>query len=68
MKSKAPFLRILNDIRVEREILILFHQSPVDSIICFSATAWYGKLTCNDKNKIRRVMKKAKKLGVVRKV
>lgn len=40
------FLRILDNICVQREILTLFHRSTIGSIICFSVI----KLTCNDKN------------------
>lgn len=56
--QRLNLLRILNDIRVQKGILTLFYRSTTDSIICFSVTVWYGKITCNAKNKLMRVVKK----------
>lgn len=40
--QRLIFLRILDNICVQREILTLFHRSTIESIICFSVI----KLTC----------------------
>ena len=61
--QRLHFLRILNNVQVNKGIISLFYKSTVESIINFSNTAWYGKLTCKDKNKLGRIVKKTNKLG-----
>lgn len=61
--QRLHFLRILNNLHVEKVIISLFYKSAVESIINFSLTAWYGKLTYRDKNKLGRIVKKSSKLG-----
>ena len=39
------------------------YKSVLESVLNFSITAWYGKLTCKDKNKLGSIVKKAGKLG-----
>ena len=48
---------------INKGIISLFYKSTVESIINVSITAWYGKLTCKDKNKLGRIVKAAKQLG-----
>lgn len=56
---------MLNNPCVEKEILTLLYQSTVESNICSSATVWNGpKLSRNGKNKLIKVVKKAKTFGV----
>ena len=61
--QRLHFLRVLNNIRVDKKIISLFYKSTLESVLNFSITAWYGKLTCKDKNTLVRIVKKAKKLG-----
>ena len=61
--QRLHFLRILNNVNVDKGIISPFYKSTVESIIHFSITVWYGKLTCKDKNKLGKIVKKANKLG-----
>ena len=57
------FLRVLQNLRVDNSILTLFYKSVVESVLCFPITIWYGRLTNEDKNKIKKIVKSASKLG-----
>ena len=57
------FLRVLGSIRVDNTILTLFFKSVIESVICFSITTWYGRLTVKDKSKLRKIVKTAGRLG-----
>ena len=46
-----------------KKIISLFYKSTLESILNFSVTTWYKKLTVSDKNKLNKIVKKAKKLG-----
>ena len=61
--QRLHFLRIINNVHVDKGIISLFYKSTVESMINYSVIAWYGKLTCKDKNKLGRIVKKAKNLG-----
>ena len=41
----------------------MFYKSTLESILIFSITTWYKKLTSADKNKLNKIVKKAKKSG-----
>lgn len=57
------FLRVLRTLRVDNSILTLFYKSVVESVLCFSITIWYGRLTKKDKGKLKKIVKIASKLG-----
>lgn len=61
--QRLHFVRILRNLRVDKVIISLFYKSTLESVLSFSITAWYGKLTCKDKNKLGRIVKKAGKQG-----
>ena len=61
-QQRIHFLRILGNIRVDKGILSMFYKSVVESILSFSITVWYGKLSWKDKNKMKRIVKKEGKL------
>ena len=60
--QRLHFLRILKYVHVAKGIISLFYKSIVESIIIFSITAWYGKLTCKDKKKARKNFEEGKKI------
>ena len=66
--QRLHFLRILNNMHVDKVIISLFYKSTLESIINFSITAWYGRLSCKCKNRLGRIVKKAKKLRAETKV
>ena len=57
------FLRVLRNLRVDNTILTLFYRSVIESVLCFSITVWYGRLTNKDKRKLNKIVKMAMKLG-----
>lgn len=62
-KQRLYFLRILNNLHVDRHIISLFYKSTIESLLGFSLTTWYGKLTCHDKSKLKKIVRKSRKLG-----
>ena len=60
--QRLYFLRILSNVHVDKGIISLSYKSTVESIIIFSIAAKYGMLICKGKNKLGRIVKKAKKL------
>ncbi len=61
-QQRLHFLRILGNIRVDKVILSLFYKSVIESILSFSITIWYGKITCKDKNKMKKIVRNVGKL------
>ena len=61
---RLHFARVLHNMRVDTTILNLFYKSTLESIICFSISTWYGKLVSQDKRKLGKIVRKAKKLGI----
>ena len=48
---------------IDKNIISLFYKSTTESIISFSLTTWYGKLTFGEKNKLKKIVRKSRKLG-----
>lgn len=61
--QRLYFIRILNNVQVNKKIINLFYRSTLESILIFSISTWYKRLTLADKNKLNIIVKKAKKLG-----
>ena len=61
--QRLHFVRILRNLQVDKTFISLFYKSILESVLYFSITAWYGRLTCKDKNKVGKIVKKAGKLG-----
>ena len=63
--QRLHFVRVLRNLHVDATILNLFYKSTLESILCFSITTWYGKLRCQDKRKLGKIVRKARKLGIM---
>ena len=61
-QQRIHFLRVLKNLHVDQTILSLYYKSIVESILCFTITLWYGKITCKDKNKLKKIVKTASTL------
>ena len=61
-KQRIHFLRVLKNIHVDKSILTLFYKAVIESILGFAIPVWYGSLTCQDKNKLKKIVKTAGKL------
>ena len=62
--QRLHFARVLRKMHVDTSILNLFYKSTLESILCFSITTWYGKLGSQDKRKLGKIVRKARKLGI----
>ena len=60
---KEPFVRKLKKVGVCKKILSLFYKSTVESLICFCIICWYGSSSKKDQQKVKKVIKTARKLG-----
>lgn len=61
--QRLHFMRLLNNLHIDRKIISLFYKSIIESVINFSLTTWYEKLRNKDKNRLNRIVKKSRKLG-----
>ena len=58
-------LRVLNKLKVDVKFLQLFYTSIIESVISFGICCWHGNITQKDKNKLDKIIKYAKKMGIV---
>lgn len=62
--KRLHYLRILNNINVDRKILSLFYNTIVESVLAFAMVTWYGSSLSTDQNKLNKIVKAARKMGV----
>jgi len=62
--QRIHFLRVLNNLKVDSTILTLFYKSVVESTINFCIATWYGSMRKKEINSLRKLVRKAGKLGV----
>lgn len=61
--QRLYFVRKLRKIKVDKSLLTMFYRSTVESIITFCILSWYGNSSSNDRNKLKKIIKSARKLG-----
>ena len=61
--QRLYFLRKLKNVHVDTCILTMFYRSIIESVLTFCVTYWYGLATVQDKNKLNKIVKCARKLG-----
>ena len=61
--QRVHHLRILKNLNVNPSIVTLLYKSIVESVLCFSISIWYGRITCNSKSKLKKIVKTSSKLG-----
>ena len=62
--KRLHYLRILKNIQVDMNILSLFYRSVVESVIMFAIITWFGSSFKKDQNKLCKLVRAAKKMGV----
>ena len=62
LNSRLHFLRRLKYFHIDNKLLVLFYQSILQSIICFSLTCWGGNTRHSSKEKINNIVKKAERI------
>ena len=61
-QQRMYFLRQLKKFRVNKNILVQFYRSVIESVLTFSFTTWYGSTTQDDKDELQQVVKTAGKI------
>ena len=63
--KECIFLRKMSQFHVDRNILYLFYQTVIESVLLFSCVVWYGSCRKGDFIKLQRIAKQAGKLTEV---
>ena len=63
-QQRIHCLRVLKNLQINTTIRNLFYKSIIESVLSFSITVWYSKLTVKDKSKLNKIVKMARKLKV----
>ena len=61
--QRMYFLRKLKNVKVDGTILTLFYYSIIQSVLSFCISSWFGACTKNEKDKLSKIVKCAKRLG-----
>ena len=61
-QQRLHFMRVLRNLQIDNTIINLFYKSIIESVLCFSITIWYGKLTVKYKRKLKKITRTASKL------
>ena len=61
--QRVYHLRILRNINIDSKILSFLYKSIIESILCFSITTWYGNITSQQNNKLKKIVNVSGKLG-----
>ena len=61
--KRLYFVRKLKKVGVDKSILSMFYQSTVEAIICSCILCWYANSSSNDRKKLNRIIKSAKRLS-----
>ena len=56
------FLRKLKSAGVRTSVLVKFYSAIIESVLCFSITVWFGRVTANDLMKFNSVIRSAEKI------
>ena len=62
-QQRLFFLRKLKRAGLSSQLLANFYRSTIESILCLSATVWYGNCTAQDRKNLARVVRTAQ--GIV---
>ena len=60
--QRMYLLRKLKIFNIDRDIIMLFYKSAIQSVIAFSFIAWANGLSVGNQNKINRITRSASKL------
>ena len=61
-QQRLYFLRQLKKFGVDRDILIQFYRSIIESVLTFSITTWFPSATCQNRENLHRIIKAATKI------
>ena len=66
-QQRLYFLRKLNALHIDRNILFVFHDSFVESVMMSSLVCWWGNLSVKNREKIYRIYTISCKIAMIRK-
>ena len=61
-QQRLHFMRVLKNLQIDNTIINLFYKSIIESVLCFSITIWYGKLTVKVEGKLKKIVRTASKM------
>ena len=61
--QRLYFMHKLRQFRVDRDMMLLFYHSFVESILLFCSVAWYFSLSVTNKNKLSKIVNMASKVA-----
>ena len=61
--QRLYFMRKLRQFRVDRDMMLLFYHSFVESILLFCSVAWYFSLSVTNKNKLSKIVNMASEVA-----
>lgn len=64
INCRMYFVRKLSKLSFNGKIMDIFYSSIIQSVLSFSITCWYGNCNVELKNKLCRIMRNCRKLGV----
>ena len=62
--QRIHFLRLLNNMNVDKQIMSLFYRSIVESVMSYCIISWFGSSHKKDQHKLTKIGKIAKRMGV----
>ena len=62
LQQRLYFLRRLRVFGVSQNIMFLFYQAVIESVIRYGMTAWFGSLSTQSKSKLQRLVQTAMKV------
>ena len=61
-QQRLYFLRQLRKFGVDKNILVQFYRSIIESVLTFSITTWFPSVTCQNREDLHRVIKAATRI------
>ena len=61
-QQRLYFLQILKKSNLSAELLKIFYQCSIESVITYCMTAWYANCTGKDRKSLNRIIRSAEKI------
>lgn len=62
--QRIHYLRQLNSLRVNQDILSMFYGSIVQSVLSFCIVSWFGSSSKKDQRKLCKIIRIARRMGI----
>ena len=67
VKPNNQIMRLLNNMKVDKQLMPLFYRSIVESVMSYCIISWFGSSRKKDHHKLAKIGRIAKRMGVNRK-